>query len=53
MSKNRATKIVVEKPARRNGMVVAMLNRQGDGKHRNRADKRTAQKERRFMEAAY
>lgn len=49
----KAMKIEVQETRRRNGIVVAMLNRQGDGKHRNKADKRTAQKERRFMEAAY
>lgn len=46
-------KIVVKDTKRRNGMVVAMLNRGGDGKHRNKIEKRAAQKDRRFMEAAY
>ncbi len=52
MNKN-AAKIVVEKPARRNGIVVAMLNRGGDGKHRNKNEKRADMKLRRAMSSEW
>lgn len=47
-------KIVVESSKPRNSIAVAMMARHHGGqKHRNRQDKRKAQKERRFESAAW
>lgn len=45
--------VVKDEGRRRNGMVVAMLNRGGYGKHINRQEKRADMKLRRQMSSEY
>lgn len=51
--RKQSEKLTIQAPVRRNGIVVAMLRRGGDGKHQNKQEKRAAQKERKLMAAAY